>query len=66
MEALKQAPEKKNCLLIGNHISWADPIITHGLLGTYLPQRRYLIKESLTYIPLFGQALVSVGMPYIS
>ena len=59
-EALKV---DETCLLISNHIAWTDPLFLHTLGKTDLPQRKFMFKEELQKIPVFGHGLSVMGMP---
>ena len=63
VHGLQGVREPDTCILISNHQSWIDPLILHALISGRLPPSRFLIKRELTFIPLFGQALLAVGMP---
>lgn len=63
IEGLGEISDDRTCLLISNHQSWTDPLLMHAIIDRRLPARRFLIKRALAYIPIFGQALVAVGMP---
>lgn len=48
-------------ILICNHLYWPDPFIMHAVLGKRQPACRFLIKEELLWLPVFGLAFAAAG-----
>lgn len=62
-----QLPELhgKSCVVISNHISWADIILLTCLYQGKIPTTKFFMKHSLIYIPFVGLACYAMGMPFL-
>ncbi|MCR5536844.1 MAG: 1-acyl-sn-glycerol-3-phosphate acyltransferase [Succinivibrio sp.] len=59
-------PEVKNsCVVISNHLSWADILILSTIYRGHIPTTKFFMKHSLIYIPLVGLACYALGMPFL-
>lgn len=58
-------PVKKSCIIISNHLSWADIIILCHIYKGKIPTTKFFLKHSLIYIPFVGLACLGLGMPFL-
>ncbi len=56
---------KRSCIVISNHMSWADIIIISCVFRGYIPVTKFFMKHSLIYIPFIGLACYALGMPFL-
>lgn len=56
---------KRSCVVISNHMSWADIIIISCVFRGYIPVTKFFMKHSLIYIPFVGLACYALGMPFL-
>lgn len=56
---------RKSCIVISNHLSWADILVISMLYGGKLPITKFFMKHSLIYIPFVGLACYAIGMPFL-
>lgn len=56
---------KGSCIIISNHISWADIIILLQIYQGKIPLTKFFLKQNLIYIPFLGQVCWSIGMPFM-
>lgn len=56
---------KKSCVVISNHLSWADIIILCCVYRGRIPTTKFFMKHSLIYIPFVGLACYALGMPFL-
>ena len=55
----------KSCLIISNHISWADIVLICHIFKGNIPVTKFFLKHSLIYIPFIGLACWGLGMPFL-
>ena len=61
-----QIPKIQNsCVVISNHLSWADIIVLCCIYRGYIPTTKFFMKHSLIYIPFVGLACYALGMPFL-
>ncbi len=56
---------KKTCILISNHLSWADIVILCHVMRKSLPIPKFFLKHSLIFIPVIGLVCLGLGMPFM-
>lgn len=56
---------KKSCIIISNHLSWADIIILLHVYRGKIPITKFFLKQSLVFIPIVGLACLGLGMPFL-
>lgn len=56
---------KKSCIVISNHLSWADILFIGMIYHGKIPITKFFMKHSLIYIPFVGLACYSLGMPFL-
>lgn len=56
---------KDSCIIISNHVSWADIILISMIFRSKIPITKFFLKQSLIYIPIIGLACWGVGMPFL-
>lgn len=54
-----------SCVVISNHLSWADIIILCCVFRGHIPTTKFFMKHSLIYIPFVGLACYALGMPFL-
>lgn len=59
------APLHRSCIIICNHLSWADIVLLCHIYRGRIPTMKFFLKKSLLYIPLLGQACWGLGMPFL-
>ncbi|MDY6322601.1 MAG: acetyltransferase [Succinivibrio sp.] len=55
----------KSCVVISNHMSWADIILLSCVYRGHIPTTKFFMKHSLIYIPFVGLACYALGMPFL-
>lgn len=55
----------KSCVVISNHLSWADIIVLCCVYRGRIPTTKFFMKHSLIYIPFVGLACYALGMPFL-
>ncbi|MBQ9275868.1 MAG: 1-acyl-sn-glycerol-3-phosphate acyltransferase [Succinivibrio sp.] len=55
----------KSCVVMSNHLSWADIIVIGNLYRGRIPITKFFMKHSLIYIPVIGLACYALGMPFL-
>lgn len=55
----------KSCVVISNHMSWADIVLLGCLYQGKIPTTKFFMKHSLIYIPFVGLACYAMGMPFL-
>lgn len=56
---------KGTCMVLSNHLSWADILILCLLYRGRIPTTKFFMKRSLLYIPFVGLACYAIGMPFM-
>lgn len=56
---------KDSCVLICNHLSWADIVVLCHVMRSHLPIPKFFLKHSLIYIPVVGLVCLGLGMPFM-
>ena len=56
---------RRSCIVISNHLSWADILVISMIYGGKLPITKFFMKHSLIYIPFVGLACYAIGMPFL-
>lgn len=62
---LDQVKVKGACMIISNHLSWADIVMLIVLYRGRIPITKFFLKHSLIYIPIIGQVCFALGMPFL-
>lgn len=57
---------KKSCIIICNHLSWADIVLLLHIYRGKIPLTKFFLKKNLIYIPLIGLACWGLGMPFLN
>lgn len=52
-------------LLISNHLSWADIVILSSVMKDKIPMVKFLLKQSLLFVPFVGLACWGLDMPFM-
>ena len=65
ISGLENIHVKKNCILICNHLSWADIVILCQVMRKNLPIPKFFLKHSLIYIPIIGLVCLGLGMTFM-
>ena len=60
------APVHRSCIIICNHLSWADIVLLCHIYRGRIPTMKFFLKKSLLYIPVLGQACWGLGMPFLN
>ncbi len=55
----------KACMIISNHLSWADIVMLIVIFRGRIPITKFFLKHSLIYIPIIGQVCFALGMPFL-
>lgn len=56
---------KKSCMIISNHLSWADILFIGCVYKGNVPVTKFFMKQNLIYIPFVGLACYALGMPFL-
>lgn len=56
---------KGSCIIISNHVTWADIVLLCHLYRGRIPITKFFLKQSLIWIPVIGQVCYAVGMPFL-
>ncbi len=56
---------KNSCMVISNHLSWADILMICLIYRGKIPITKFFMKHSLIYIPFVGLACYAIGMPFL-
>ena len=56
---------KKSCMIISNHLSWADILFIGCIYKGNVPVTKFFMKQNLIYIPFVGLACYALGMPFL-
>lgn len=56
---------KGSCIIISNHISWADIVMLAHIYRKKVPITKFFLKHSLIYIPVVGLVCYAIGMPFL-
>lgn len=56
---------KGSCIIICNHISWADIVMLAHVFRKHVPITKFFLKHSLIYIPVIGLVCYAIGMPFL-
>ena len=62
---LDQVKVKGACMIISNHLSWADIVMLIVIYRGRIPITKFFLKHSLIYIPIIGQVCFALGMPFL-
>ncbi len=62
---LDQVKVNGACMIISNHLSWADIVMLIVLYRGRIPITKFFLKHSLIYIPIIGQVCFALGMPFL-
>lgn len=65
IQGIDKVKVKGSCVIICNHMSWADIVMLCHLYRGRIPITKFFLKHSLIYIPLIGQICYAVGMPFL-
>lgn len=52
-------------MLLSNHLSWADIVILSSVMKDKMPMVKFLLKQSLLYVPFVGLACWGLDMPFM-
>jgi 1-acyl-sn-glycerol-3-phosphate acyltransferase len=52
-------------MLLSNHLSWADIVILSSVMKDKMPIVKFLLKQSLLYVPFVGLACWGLDMPFM-
>lgn len=52
-------------MLLSNHLSWADIVIITSVMKNRMPMCKFLLKQSLLYVPFVGLACWGLDMPFM-
>lgn len=62
---LDQVKVNGACMIISNHLSWADIVMLIVIYRGRIPITKFFLKHSLIYIPIIGQVCFALGMPFL-
>ena len=65
ISGLDQIKVKRSCIVVSNHLSWADIVMLCHIFGHRIPITKFFLKHSLIYIPVIGLVCWGVGMPFL-
>ncbi|MCW8347255.1 acyltransferase [Vibrio sp. ZSDZ65] len=52
-------------MLLSNHLSWTDIVIISSVMKDRMPMCKFLLKQSLLYVPFVGLACWGLDMPFM-
>ncbi|MGR5093719.1 acyltransferase [Vibrio maritimus] len=52
-------------MLLSNHLSWTDIVIITSVMKNKIPMCKFLLKQSLLYVPFVGLACWGLDMPFM-
>ena len=61
ISGLDQIKVKRSCIVVSNHLSWADIVMLCHIFGHRIPITKFFLKHSLIYIPVIGLVCWGVG-----
>lgn len=56
---------KGSCIIISNHVSWADIVMLNHVYRGKIPITKFFLKQNLIFIPILGLVCYSIGMPFL-
>ncbi len=65
VSGMEQVKISGSCVIVSNHISWADIVLIGRLFGHRIPITKFFLKHSLIYIPVIGLVCLGLGMPFL-
>lgn len=61
---LNLAPSR-TCIVVANHRSWSDIFVLQSMISRHGPIIKFLCKQELAYIPLFGLIILAFDFPVV-
>lgn len=58
-------PHDRNCMVVCNHVSWADIFLVQSLIARNGPVVKFLCKRSLVWLPMIGIVAWAFGFPLV-
>ncbi len=58
-------PRDRNCMVVCNHVSWADIFLVQSLIARGGPVVKFLCKRSLVWLPMIGIVAWAFGFPLV-
>lgn len=65
IQGMEQVNVSGNCIIVSNHLSWADIFMICHIFGHRIPITKFFLKHSLVYIPVIGLVCLGLGMPFL-
>ncbi|MGV2987617.1 acyltransferase [Vibrio sp. E150_011] len=65
IEGGEELSQEQWYMLLSNHLSWTDIVIISSVMKDKMPMCKFLLKQSLLYVPFVGLACWGLDMPFM-
>jgi 1-acyl-sn-glycerol-3-phosphate acyltransferase len=60
-----ELPRERNCIVLCNHVSWADILLAQSLIAPAGPVPKFLCKRELVWLPMIGIVAWAYDFPLL-